>query len=249
MPTPSEIIRRLDTWGSAKAALSFERLSALGLLAGLFIGLGGAFFAMAVTGSALGIGPTRVLGGVVFSSGLVLVVFTGAELSTGNCLLVVPWLAGRVSSRALLRNWGLSFLSNAVGAVLLALLVSRSGLLRSDDLRDTVRHIVEAKVALPFGEAFVRGILCNMLVCLAIWMSFTAPTALGKILTLALPIAAFVALGFEHSIANLFLLPLGISGGAQANVIGVLSNLVPVALGNLVGGAGLGMVLALVHRK
>ena len=248
-PSPAEIVERIESWGIAKAALPLDRLLSLGVLAGLFIALGAAFFMLVVTDSLFGYGPTRLLGGVVFSFGLILVTFTGAELSTGNCLLVVPWLARRVGTAALLRNWVLSFLANAAGAVLLAVLVAASGVLDADGLRQTAHKIAAAKLALPPMDAFVRGALCNMLVCLAVWLSFAATTAPGKTLALVLPIAAFVALGFEHSIANLYLLPLDMLAGGEVDLERLAMNVVPVTLGNLVGGVAISAMLGGIHRR
>ena len=138
----------------------------LGILAGLFISIGATLCLLVVTGSAMGVGPTRLLGGVVFSLGLMLVILTGAELSTGNCLLVIPWARGRLTTVALLRNWGFSFLANCFGAVLFVMLVAKSGLLESGELQQTAKRVADAKLALEPVPAFVRGVLCNLLVCL-----------------------------------------------------------------------------------
>jgi formate transporter len=249
MPTPREIVGRIEAWGAAKTRLTLTRLLGLGVMAGVFIAIGGACLTLVVTSSDLGFGPTRLLGGIVFSLGLMLVVLTGAELSTGNCLLVVPWLTRGLPTSALLRNWGLSFTANTAGALLFALLAASSGVFDGDALQHSVRRIAEAKLQLPAGQAFVRGILCNMLVCLAVWMSFAASTAPGKMLAVLLPITAFVALGFEHSVANLYLLPLGFWAGAGGGAAGFAGNIVPVTLGNIVGGGAVAMMLALMHGR
>lgn len=249
MPSPADIAEKIAPWGIAKGALPLPRLLGLGVLAGVCIGFGATFSLLGITNSQLGFGPTRLLGGVAFSFGLMLVVMTGAELSTGNCLLALPWLLRRLSGAAMLRNWVWSFIANAAGALLLVVLMVKSGALESADLQQTMRHIAEAKFALSPESAFYRGILCNALVCLAVWMSFAATSAPGKLLAVIFPIAAFVALGFEHSIANVYLLPLGMLAGAGGGAEALLLNLAAVTLGNLVGGAAVGITLGAVFGK
>jgi formate/nitrite transporter len=235
---PAEVAGRVEAAGVVKAALPADKLLMLAVLAGAFIGFGAAFYTVAVSDPGLGFGPTRLLGGLAFSLGLVLVVVAGAELFTGNALIVMAWADKRVKTVALARNWLLSFAGNAVGAVGLAVAVWLTGLLEAGPAHDTAVRIAETKMALPFVEAFVRGILCNVLVCLAVWLCFAARSVTDKILAIVFPITAFVALGFEHSIANLYLLPVGLLAGAEGGVAGLVGNLVPVTLGNIVGGAG-----------
>lgn len=235
---PSEVAGRVEAAGVVKAALPVDKLIVLAILAGAFIGFGAALFTLTVSDSGLGFGPTRLLGGLAFSLGLVLVVVAGAELFTGNALIVMAWADRRVTTSALARNWVLSFVGNAVGAVGLAVAVWLSGILDSGPAHDTAVRIAETKMGLPFFEAFVRGILCNVLVCLAVWLCFAARSVTDKILAIVFPITAFVALGFEHSIANLYLLPVGLLAGAEGGVGSLVGNLVPVTLGNIVGGAG-----------
>lgn len=249
MLSPSEIVARIDSWGRVKAGLPLNKLMVLGILAGAFIAIGATFCLLVITNSTLGFGPTRLLGGVVFSLGLMLVILTGAELSTGNCLLIVPWATHQLSTPALLRNWGLSFVANGVGALLFVVLVAKSGLLDPGDFQQTAKRVAESKLALDPVPAFVRGVLCNMLVCLAVWMSFAATTAPGKLFAVITPIAAFVALGFEHSVANVFLLPLGMIAGADGTLAMFATNIVMVTLGNLVGGAAIGWALGCMHAR
>lgn len=238
--TPAEIAAKIETVGVAKAKMPTLPMLALGILAGAFIAFGAMFYTMAVTGSELGLGPTRVLGGLVFSLGLVLVVIAGAELFTGNNLIVMAWAERKITTGLLLRNWALTYMANGVGAVGMAGLVVASGTLLMGEgaVLQTAITIAEGKVRLGFAEAFVRGLLCNMLVCLAVWLSYASHRISGKILAIVFPITAFVALGFEHSIANLYFLPLGALTGAEG-VTGatILANLLPVTLGNIVGGA------------
>ncbi|VAW10069.1 Formate efflux transporter (TC 2.A.44 family) [hydrothermal vent metagenome] len=248
--SPRQIADRVEAAGVVKAALPLDKLATLGVLAGVFIGIGAALYTTVMTGNDLGFGPGRLLGGVAFSLGLVLVVIAGAELFTGNALIVMAWADGRVSLLSLLRNWLVTFLANGVGAAGLAVMIFLSGILALGGQSETIAGIASAKMALPFGEAFVRGILCNMLVCLAVWLSFAAHDVAGKIVAITFPITAFVALGFEHSIANLYFIPLGLMAGAQGSIAGMMMNLVPVTLGNIVGGAGgVAMVYWIIYRR
>ena len=238
--TPDQIALRVEKVGILKADMPAQALLALAVLAGAFIAFGAMFFTLALTGSGLGFGPTRVLGGVAFSLGLILVLVGGAELFTGNVLMVMGWADGRVTTRALLRNWGLVYVGNFAGAAAMALLAHGAGVfaLDSGNVGETARALAEIKTALPFVSAFWKGVLCNILVCLAVWLCFAARTVVDKILAIVWPITAFVALGFEHSIANMYFIPAGaLAGGLESDVIrGLAANLVPVTLGNVVGG-------------
>ncbi len=254
--TPAEMAGKVEAGGVAKAALDPGRTIVLGILAGAFIGLGAMFYTVAVTETGLGYGPTRVLGGVAFSLGLVLVVVSGAELFTGNNLIVMAWADRRVSTRALLRNWGLVYLGNFIGAFLTALGVHLSGMhaLAGGKVGQTALAVATTKGTLAFGPAFVRGVLCNALVCLAVWMGFSARTTTDKVLCILLPVTAFVATGMEHSIANMYFLPAGllVQGSAGPLTWGgtLVRNLVPVTLGNLLGGAAMvGLVYWFIYLR
>jgi formate/nitrite transporter len=245
---PSEVAQRIEEAGVRKAALPAVPLATLSVLAGVFIALGAAAFTAALTGTTPGFGPARLLAGLMFSLGLVLVVVAGAELFTGNALIVMAWVDGRVGFRALLRNWVFAYFGNLAGALAVVALMAASGLL-SGAVAETARGISEAKAALGPVEAFTRGILCNTLVCLAVWLTFAARSVTDKILGILFPITAFVLLGYEHSIANMYLIPAGWAAGAPVDVAGFLRNLVPVTLGNLVGGAGgVGLTYWLAYR-
>ena len=187
-------------------------MAVLAGLAGAFISLGAMFFTITTTGSELGFGVTRVLGGLVFSLGLILVILGGAELFTGNTLVVMAWANRKVSTMSLLRGWTIVYVGNFVGALLTVLLVKTSGQwqLAGDAVGARSLDIAVAKVHLGFGEAVALGILCNVLVTLAIWLSISARDFTGKVLAILFPITAFVAAGFEHSIANMYFVPLGI---------------------------------------
>jgi formate/nitrite transporter len=234
---PAEVARRIEEAGVVKSRLPLIRLAALGCLAGAFIAFGAAAFTAVMTGADMAFGPARFLGGLVFSLGLVLVIVGGAELFTGNALIVMAWVDGKVGGAALGRNWLVSFVANFLGALAIALLMSVSGLL-DGPAGGTSAAIAKAKAALGFSEAFARGILCTALVCLAVWLTFAARSAADKILAILLPISAFVLLGFEHSVANMYFLPAGLLAGAEIGVADAAVNLVAVTLGNIVGGAG-----------
>lgn len=239
---PAEIAALIETAGVAKAALPLHRMATLAMLAGAFIGFGSAFWCMAMAGADPTYGPQRVLGGVVFALGLIVVVVGGAELFTGNALMVMAAVDRRITVGALLRNWGIVWLGNLFGAVGLAIAFGLSGLL-DGPMGAAAAKVATAKASLPPLEAFVRGALCNALVCLAVWLSFAARSATDKILGVLWPVAAFVTLGLEHSVANMFLLPAGLWAGSDATAAGVIGNLFWVTLGNVVGGAG-GVALA-----
>jgi formate/nitrite transporter len=232
---PAQTVARLIDWSIAKAALSPERLIVLGLLAGAFIAIGGAFFTAVMAETSLGHGPSRLLGGVVFSSGLLIVCVCGAELSTGNCLMFTAWASGRISAADLGRNLAGSYAANAAGALAFAALIAAAGLLHAAPGGVAVA-LAEAKMNLSFEQAFVRGVLRNALVCIAVWMGLATRTTVSKLVALTLPISAFVTLGFEHSIANVYLLAAGLLAGAAGSLKLALANLIAVTLGNIVGG-------------
>jgi formate/nitrite transporter len=245
--SPREIAALVEAVGVAKARLPALNTLVLGVLAGAFIAFGAMFTTLVTTGNDLGFGINRLVGGVAFSLGLILVVVGGAELFTGNNLIVMAWADRKITARQLLRNWGLVFAGNFVGALGAAVLVYLSGVLQLGDgaVAATASQTATAKVALPFVEAFFRGVLCNTLVCLAIWLCFAAHTVSGKILAIIFPISAFVALGFEHSIANMYFIPLGwLLDADGVTLASFLGNLIPVTLGNIVGGS---LFVALVY--
>jgi len=250
--TPAQIAHRIENVGVIKANLKIIPLLTLSILAGAFIALGAMFYIVAITNSGLGFGPSRILGGLTFSLGLILVIVGGAELFTGNSLIVMGWAHGKIKLSGMLRNWGYSYVGNFLGALGMAVLAYWSGYLHldSDGVAINAIKIAAGKTHLSFEVAFVRGILCNILVCLAVWLCFAAHTTASKILAIIFPITAFVALGFEHSIANMFFIPLGmlaaqdpallnasgITAQSVPTINGFIANLVPVTLGNIVGG-------------
>lgn len=239
---PAEIAALIETAGVAKAALPLHRMGTLAILAGAFIGFGAAFWCIAMAGADPGYGPHRLLGGAVFSLGLILVVVGGAELFTGNALMVMAAVDRRITVGALMRNWAMVYAGNLVGAVGLAVAFGFSGLL-DGPMGATAAKAAATKASLGPVEAFMRGALCNALVCLAVWLSFAARTATDKILAILWPVTGFVALGLEHSVANMFLFPAGLWAGSETPLVGIAGNLFWVTLGNIVGGAG-GVALA-----
>ena len=238
---PREMAARIGTAGVAKAALPLVPLITLGVLAGAFIAFGGMLYT-AVTAGADPTGPVRLLGGAAFALGLILVLVGGAELFTGNALMVMAWADGLVGHRALLRNWSVVLLANAAGALALVAMAWAAGILTGEHAARAAR-IAEAKLSLTWAEAYWRGVLCNALVCLAVWLSLAARSVTDKVLAVLWPVAGFVALGFEHSVANFYLIPAGLLAGAAGGAGDVAANLVWVILGNVAGGAG-GVALA-----
>lgn len=240
LPTPREIAAAVQSLGVAKARTDSTTLFVLAVLAGSFISLGSVFATFAGMGSTLGPGPTRVLAGAAFSLGLILVVLAGAELFTGNNLIATAWASRLVSTRDVLRNWGIVYAGNVAGCAATAALAVWSGVLGSGDgaAGRSVAATAALKAGLPPGEAFARGVLCNALVCLAVWIAMAARSAGGKIAAVALPVTAFVACGYEHSIANWFVFTAAAIGGdpAAPATASVLASLAIVTAGNIVGG-------------
>ncbi|MEC9343891.1 MAG: formate/nitrite transporter family protein [Pseudomonadota bacterium] len=244
---PAEIAERVEAAGVAKAELPFIALWTLACLAGAFIALGALAYTMAMTGLDFSFGPHRFLGGVVFSLGLILVIVGGAELFTGNALMVMAAVDGRISIRQLARNWLIVYFGNFAGAAAVAALVWPTGILDGPAGRTAIL-IADAKAALGPAELFFRGVLCNVLVCLAVWLTLACRTVTGKIVAIVWPIATFVALGFEHSVANMYLFPQGWIAGADVDLSGFLASLMVVTLGNVAGGAGgVGLVYRLAY--
>lgn len=261
--SPREISEKIQSAGVTKARLPILQTAMLGALAGAFIGLGALYFTIVASDATLSFAVSRVLGGVVFSLGLILVSVAGAELFTGNNLLVMAWADRKITAAELLRNWCVVYVANAVGSVGLALLVylAHHGTMNGGAVATTYVKIAAAKTALPFGEAFFKGVLCNVLVCLAVWLAMAGRTVVDRILAMIFPVSAFVAAGFEHSIANMYFLSLGlllvdgVTLPATVNIAslgwaGVASNLLAVTLGNIVGGSGMvALVYYIIYRR
>jgi formate/nitrite transporter len=261
---PAAMATKAEQVGFAKANLPLRRLVPLGILAGAFIALGANFATVVTAGGGTSPGLSRLLGGVVFSLGLILVVVSGAELFTGNTLIVIAYAGRVVSARKLLRNWLVVYLSNFVGAATTAALVVWSGQLSASDgtVGARAQVIAEAKGSLDFGRAVASAILANCLVCLAVWMTLSARSLMDKVVVIVPPIAAFVAAGFEHSVANMYFFPVALmhdawdsqaADPAPAHVTWqnfLIDNLLPVTIGNIIGGAVLvGLVYWFVYLR
>jgi formate/nitrite transporter len=252
----------MENAGVKKANLDFWSMFALAILAGFFIGLGAEFYTLVITGNDLGFGMKKLVGGLVFSLGLILVVVAGGELFTGNNLIVAAWVGGKLTLGRVMRNWVIVYLGNLVGSLGTVMLVylTRQWAFADYQVGVTALNIAHAKVTLSFVEGVTRGILCNALVCLAVWLCMSGRSVTDKILSIVFPITAFVASGFEHSIANMYFIPMGLllreepqvvaAAGkvaadlANLNLSGFVWNLVSVTTGNIFGG---GFMVAAVY--
>ena len=254
---PAEIAKSFVGVAEKKATTKMGSLIPLGILAGAYIALGAIMFTIITNDLAgfIGDGLTRLIGGISFSLGLILVVLGGAELFTGNNMIMTGYLEKKVSGKQLLSNWFWVYLFNFAGSLLVVFLFFYSGIWKANGGAIGVRavNIAAAKASLPWVEALFRGIFCNWLVCLAVWLANAGRDVIGKILAIMIPIAAFVAAGFEHSVANMYFVPMGLALANQpalstlldpAVIQGLtvkaffLNNLIPVTVGNIIGGAG-----------
>jgi len=243
---PRQIAARVAEVGVVKARLPLLTLGLLGVLAGAFVALGAMMFTLVASDASLGFAASRLLGGLVFSLGLVLVTVAGAELFTGNNLLAMAWASGRISTGEVLRNWVVVCSANMIGAIGVALLawLAGYGSLNAGAVGEVSIRIATAKAELPLVEVFFRAVLCNVLVCMAVWMALAGRSVADKVFAIVFPITAFVAAGFEHSIANMYFFPMAMLLGAPLGADDMLHNLVPVIAGNILGGS---VLVALVY--
>ena len=277
---PAKIAENFIGVGKAKGSLTIFKMLILGILAGAYIGFGAELSTMVLTGTqnTMGLGMSKLFGGAVFSVGLMLVVIGGAELFTGNNLMTIGVSAGEVKWTAMLKNWVIVYIANFIGSLILVYIMYKSNLwktgfvagqcpLEGGACANTALGIAISKVNLGWGEAFYRGIGCNWLVCLAVWLAAAADDISGKVWGIFFPIMAFVASGFEHCVANMYFIPMGIAlkaDPALAEYVGTLgakadaltwggflnNNLVPVTIGNIVGGAiFVGIVYFMMYLK
>lgn len=254
--TPFEIVEKSITVGVNKAGLTIKSMLILSVMSGMFIAFGAVFSSVAATGMAgeWPFGFMKVLQGLVFSLGLVLVVVTGAELFTGNALMVTAWAAKKINLLQLLRNWSIVFIGNFAGSLLIVglILLSKEYNLSNGALGSVMLATANAKVQYGFLQALGLGILCNIMVCLAVWMTWSCRNTAEKILAIIGPITFFIAAGFEHSVANMYIIPLGVLlktfDPAFVSTLNLdlssltwgaffLKNLLPVTLGNIIGGS------------
>ena len=248
---PSEIARSLSRIGVKKATATIYELFIFGILAGMYIAFGANVAIAVLSGGTLDPGMAKFLAGSVFSVGLMLALIPGSELFTGNILMTIGFIYRKYSFVKVLRNWFVVYFGNFLGALFLAWLIFKSGLLGSPgdltSMGEVAVGIAETKLHLSFAEALCRGILCNMLVCLAVIMCIASRTIVGKIFGIYFPIMAFVASGYEHSVANMFFLPAGLiaQGVFSSNFFVIFNNLIPVTIGNVIGG----LLIILLHPK
>jgi len=249
--SPLEMSRAISDIGENKAKETMFELFIYGILAGIYVAFGAAAATAVLSGGMLDPGLARFLSGTVFSVGLILVLILGSELFTGNILMTIGLIYQKYTFGKVLRNWLIVYFGNFLGALIIAWLVSKSGLLvHGGDLTpigSVAAKITEAKLNLSFSEALCRGILCNMLVCLAVILCISSKTVGGKILGIYFPIMAFVASGYEHSVANMYFLPAGLmaKGEFLSGFPGLFHNLIPVTIGNIIGG----LLIVLLHPK
>ncbi len=239
---PNEVAERVARLGVGKARADRLTLFILAVLAGAFISLGSLLFAVTVTDSSLGLGPTRLLGGFAFSLGLILVVIAGAELFTGNNLIAMAWASRLIRGGEMLRAWAIVYVGNLVGVLLTVTACVLGGAHRLGDgaVASTLLATAQHKADLDLVPMFMLAVLCNALVCLAVWLSQAGHSLVDKVVGIVFPVAAFVALGFEHSIANMFFFPYALAlEPSSALLIGSLRNLGVVTVGNVIGGSGL----------
>jgi formate transporter len=270
---PPQVAAKAGDIGVTKAGMGIVRTLALSVLAGAFIALGAMFATTVTAGSADAIpfGLAKLIAGVAFSLGLILVVVAGAELFTGNNLIVMAWAEKRIPVRRVLRNWVLVYGGNLVGAVATVLLIYASKQYEFGDgaVGANALAIAQTKTSLSFGQAIALGIMCNALVCLAIWLTYAARSVTDKVLAIIFPITAFVAAGFEHSVANMYFLPMGLlihdngssefwqaSGASPSDYPDItwthalVDNLLPVTIGNIIGGSVMvGLVYWLIYVR
>jgi formate/nitrite transporter len=249
--TPLEISKAIRDIGEKKAAASIFELFIFGILAGIYIAFGANVATAVLSGQTLDAGLARFLAGSVFSVGLMLVLIPGSELFTGNILMAIGFIYRRYSLIKVLRNWLVVYCGNLLGALLIAWLTFQSGLLNSSESLNAIGNvavnIAQAKMGLTFMQALCRGILCNMLVCLAVIMCIASRTVTGKIFGIYFPIMTFVASGFEHSVANMYFLPVSLMAKNEffSQFFTIFNNLIPVTIGNIIGG----LLIILLHPK
>lgn len=242
--THKELGTLISTLGVKKANTELWQQALLGLLAGLYIAFGAHLFLV-----ALATGMGQVIGGALFSVGLVLILLAGAELFTGNVIMIIGGISGLYSKRKILKNWSVVYIANFAGAVMTAVLIWKGGLAgevgQLSSVGEAASKITISKLNLSFAEAFIRAIFCNILVILAVLMTAMAKDTISKIFCIILPIMTFVACGFEHCIANMYLITLGLlaDGTSIVDFPQIFSNLIPVTLGNVIGG----IFILLIH--
>ncbi|MEI7795485.1 MAG: formate/nitrite transporter family protein [Methylococcaceae bacterium] len=263
---PKEIAERIEQISVSKSTMDLSKIFVLALLAGAFIAFASVFYTVVVHNSTLSPGLTRLIGGLSFCLGLILVIVAGAELFTGNNLLIMAYVDKKITLKQIAANWGVAFVGNLIGSlgVVFLIYLSDQWLMTGGAVGAKAVLIANEKVNLSFTAAFARGILCNALVCLAVWLCFACHSVTDKIFAIIFPVTAFVTMGFEHSVANMYFIPAGIVAQynpeimkvvgdvdvSHLNFMGFIANLLPVTLGNIVGGSVfVGMVYWFIYLK
>lgn len=251
--SPKEIADKVESIGITKSQMPITQLILLGILAGAYIGFGAMSYTIIKSDSSLSFAISQLISGLFFSLGLILVSISGAELFTGNNLLLLAWSKKKITALSVAKNWIIIIFANLVGALVLAYIIYWSGhtSMNGGKIAETYVKVANAKASLDFTQAFLKGILCNILVCLSVWMAYAGQTIVDKVMGIIFPITAFVAAGFEHSVANMYILSIGlleknhVAYAADAlTITGAFGNIVPVLLGNIIGG---GVFVGLVY--
>ena len=265
MLSPEEVCRYVEEVGIKKANNKPMQTLLLGILAGMFIALG----AYASTVASHGItdpGIQKFVAGIVFPVGLIMVLICGSELFTGNSLLSIAWAQKKISTGQMLRNWFIVWIGNFIGAFLIAALIFASGLLSTGTVGGYAVKVAATKASIGFGPAIASGILCNIIVCLSVWGTYAAKDVTGKVLMGFFPIFAFIIAGFEHCVANMYYFSIGLLAKTNPmfietshvaiekldnlSVIGIFNNLIPVTIGNIIGGAFcIGIIYWIIYIK
>ncbi|WKZ19404.1 MAG: formate/nitrite transporter family protein [Candidatus Jettenia sp. CY-1] len=270
--SPPQIATRIDKVAALKAKLSFTQTLLLGILAGVYIGIGAQFATLVISDSTLHFGLNAVIAGIVFSLGLMLVVIGGAELFTGNSLMIMGYVSKRISTRDMMNNWIIAYTGNLIGSLTMVYWMYNAHQFEffHNMVGAKALLIAHTKVNLPFKAVLARGVLCNAMVCLAVWLCFSGRSVADKVLSIVFPIGGFVASGFEHCVANMYFIPMGIVLRNNAAVVAAaenmagktldlsqltwkgffINNLIPVTFGNIVGGVVLvGIVFWFVYLR
>lgn len=257
--SPKEIAEKVESIGITKSQMPILQLILLGILAGSYIGFGAMYYTIVKSDSSLSFAVSQLLCGLVFSLGLVLVSISGAELFTGNNLLLLAWSKKKITAYSVIKNWTLIIFANLIGALVLAYIIYWSGhtAMNEGRIAETYVKVANAKASLSFSHAFLKGILCNILVCLSVWMAYAGQTIVDKVMGIIFPISAFVAAGFEHSVANMYILSIGLLEKSNVDYVaealtlgGALGYLIPVLLGNVIGGGVfVGLVYSTIYKS
>ena len=258
--SPAQTEAKAETLGISKGSMPAGRMFVAAMLAGAFIGFGAMFFCLFTSDSSLPFAVQRAGGGACFCLGLVLVLCCGAELFTGNSLMVCSLFSKKIGAGQLARNWAIVWLGNLAGSLVVVFLVcaSQMGAMNGGAVGTTMVNVASSKASLAPATIFAKGILCNVLVCLAVWIGFSARSVVDKVLGIFLPITAFVACGFEHCVANMFFLPTGllmksagfgavVANAAALDVTAILYNLSAATVGNIIGGVLVGLAYWFVY--